>query len=104
MQPVEGRLTWICGMVLNAASKQPGRAMMAMAAANTPAAGAALTDNFQYASGQKAGVQELIQDKALITAFGLDDATLWEPPKAWPQVAVQPYKEYIDAGTEVINA
>ena len=104
LQPVEGRLTWICGMVLSSSTQQPGRAMTAMAAANTPAAGAALTDNFQYASGQKAGVEELIQNKELITAFGLDDATLWEPPKAWSQVAVQPYKEYIAAGQEVLDS
>jgi spermidine/putrescine-binding protein len=104
MQPVEGRLTWICGMVLSSSTKQPGRAMAAMAAANTPAAGAALTDNFQYASGQKEGVEALIQDKELITAFGLNDPTLWEPPKAWAQVAVQPYKEYIAAGTEVLDS
>jgi spermidine/putrescine-binding protein len=104
MQPVEGRLTWICGMVLSSSTKQPGRAMAAMAATNTPAAGAALTDNFQYASGQKEGVEALIQDKELITAFGLNDPTLWEPPTAWAQVAVQPSKEYIAAGTEVLDS
>lgn len=104
MQPIEGRLTWICGMVLSAATKQPGRSMLAMAAANTPAAGAAVTDNYQYASGQKAGVSELIENKELITAFGLDDPALWEPPMAWPQKAVAPYKEYIAAGTEVLNS
>ena len=104
MQPVEGRLAWICGMVLSAASQRPGRAMTAMAAANTPAAGAALTDNFQYASAQKEGVAELIQDKALISAFGLDDPSLWEAPKAWPQKVVEPYKEYIAAGQEVLAA
>ena len=76
--------------------------MLAMASANTPAAGAALTDNFQYASAQKEGVADLIQDKQLITAFGLDDTTLWEPPKSWAQVMVEPYKEYIAAGQEVL--
>ena len=102
MQPKEGRLSWICGMVLNASSERPGRSMLAMASANTPAAGAALTDNFQYASAQQEGVADLIQDKQLITTFGLDDTTLWEPPKSWAQVMVEPYKEYIAAGQEVL--
>ena len=60
MQPKEGRLSWICGMVLNASSERPGRSMLAMASANTPAAGAALTDNFQYASAQQEGVADQI--------------------------------------------
>ena len=104
MQPTQGRLAWVCGMVLSSTTKQPGRASLAMASANTPAAGAGLTDYFQYASAQQKGVIELIKDKDLIAAFDIDKPEAWEPPTAWPQVAVQPYKEYIDAGTEVINA
>ena len=104
MQPVEGRLVWVCGTILSAASKQPGRAMTAMASIDTPQAGAALTNDFAYASAQKDGVSKLITDKEIVAAFGLDDATLWAPPKAWPQKAVEPYKEYIAAGQEVIDS
>jgi len=104
MQPVEGRLVWVCGTILSAASKQPGRAMTAMASIDTPQAGAALTNDFAYASAQKDGVSKLITDKEIVAAFGLDDATLWAPPKAWPQKAVEPYKEYISAGQEVIDS
>ena len=104
MQPVEGRLVWVCGTILSAASKQPGRAMTAMASIDTPQAGAALTNDFAYASAQKDGVSKLIKDKEIVAAFGLDDATLWAPPKAWPQKAVEPYKEYISAGQEVIDS
>lgn len=104
MQPVEGRLVWVCGTILNSSTKQPGRAMTAMASINTPQAGAALTNDFAYAAAQKNGVSELIVDKEIVTAFGLDDATLWEAPKAWSQKQVEPYKEYIAAGQEVIDA
>ena len=69
MQPVEGRLAWVCGLVLSAATERPGRSLLAMASTNTPQAGADLTDNFQYASAQKEGVAALIKDKSLIEAF-----------------------------------
>ncbi|MCX6411414.1 MAG: ABC transporter substrate-binding protein [Actinobacteria bacterium] len=103
MQPIEGRMVWVCGMVLSAQSQQPGRAMVAMASANTPQASADLTDYFQYAGAQKEGVAKLVKDKDLIKVFGIDDPSLWEAPKAWPQKPVQPYAEYIAAGTEVLD-
>ena len=101
MQPKEGRLAWVCGMVLNSQTKQPGRATLAMASANTPAAGAALTDNFQYASAQQKGVADLIQDKALVTAFEIDNPEAWAPPKAWFEQPLPNYKEFVTAGQEV---
>jgi spermidine/putrescine-binding protein len=101
MQPVEGRLAWVCGMVLSSTTKQPGRASLAMAATNTPAAGAALTDTFQYASAQQNGVRELIKDQALISAFDIDKPEAWEPPNAWFEAPLPNYKEYITAGQEV---
>ena len=104
MQPIEGRMVWVCGMVLNAQSQQPGRSMLAMASTGTPQVSANLTDLYQYAGAQKTGVDELIKDKALITTFGIDDPTLWEAPKAWPQKPVEPYAEYIAAGTEVLDS
>ena len=36
MQPKEGRLAWVCGLVLGAETKVPGRATSAVAAANAP--------------------------------------------------------------------
>ncbi|MGI9116676.1 MAG: ABC transporter substrate-binding protein, partial [Gaiellales bacterium] len=104
MQPKEGRLIWVCGTILSAQSQQPGRAMTAMASVDTAAAAAALTNDFGYASAQQKGVQELIKDKELIALFGLDDPTLWQPPKGWIQKQVEPYKEYIAAGQEVIDS
>ena len=104
MQPTQGRLAWVCGMVLNAATKQPGRATLAMAAANTPAAGAGLTDFFQYASAQQNGVMDLIQDKALISAFDIDKPEAWAPPKAWFEAPLPNYKDFVTAGEEVKSA
>ena len=104
MQPIEGRLVWICGMVLNAASTQPGRALLAMASASTPQAAAHLTDDFQYASAQKQGVAELIKDTALIKVFGLDNPAAWEPPMAWAEKPLANYREFIDAGSVVITS
>ena len=103
MQPVEGRMVWVCGMVLNAQSQQPGRSMLAMAATGSPQVSANLTDLYQYAGAQKTGVDALIKDKALIETFGINDPSLWEAPKAWPQKPVEPYAEYIAAGTEVLD-
>ena len=101
MSPIEGRLAWVCGMVLSSSTKQPGRANMAMASANTPEAGAALTDYFQYASAQQEGVMDLIKDKALVSAFSIDDPTAWEPPNAWFEAPLPNYREYVTAGQEV---
>jgi len=101
MRPVEGRLAWVCGTVLNSKSERPGRATLAMAANNTPAAGAALTDYFQYASAQQKGVADLIQDKELIAAFDIDKPEAWEPPNAWFEAPLPNYRDYVQAGQEV---
>jgi spermidine/putrescine transport system substrate-binding protein len=101
MWPKEGRLAWVCGLVLHAQAAHPGRATLAVASANTPAAGAALTDIYQYGSAQQNGVQELIQDKALISAFSLDDPTAFAPPRAWFEEYLPNRKEYVDAAAEV---
>jgi spermidine/putrescine-binding protein len=101
MWPSEGRLAWVCGFVLSAATKQPGRASLALASANTPAAGAALTDYFQYASAQQKDVSELIQDKELVKAFSIDDPSAWAAPRTWFEAPLPNYKAVIDAGEEV---
>jgi hypothetical protein len=87
--------------VLNAASERPGRATVAMASAGTPQAAASLTDIFQYASAQKAGVADLVERKELIEVFGLDDPKLWEPPLAWPDRPMDNQREVQIAGEEV---
>ena len=46
--PKEGRLAWVCGLVLGAESKVPGRATSAVAAANDPKVAAWLTDASPY--------------------------------------------------------
>jgi spermidine/putrescine-binding protein len=104
MQPVEGRMVWVCGTVLSAQSQQPGRAMTAMASVDSAKAGAALTNAFGYASAQKKGVADLITDKSLIELFAINDPSMWTAPKAWIQKQVEPYKEYIAAGQEVLDA
>jgi len=101
MSPKEGRLAWVCGFVLNANSKQPGRAHEAVAAANTPAVAAWLTDAFQYGGAQQNGVTDLIKNKELIKAFSLDDPSAFEPPRAWFEKPLDNRKEYVDAATEV---
>ncbi len=101
MWPKEGRLAWVCGLVLHAQTEQPGRATMAVAATNTPAASAALTDVYQYGGAQQAGVQELVQNKELIAAFSLDDPTAFAPPRAWFEEYLPNRKEYVDAAAEV---
>ncbi|MGI9187867.1 MAG: ABC transporter substrate-binding protein [Gaiellales bacterium] len=104
MQPTQGRLAWVCGMVLSAATKNPGIASTAMASANTPAAGAALTDNFQYSSGQQKGVADLIQNKDLVEAFQINDPSAWAPPNAWFEAPLPNYKDFVTAGEEVKNS
>ncbi len=101
MWPKEGRLGWVCGFVLNSQTERPGRSTLVVAAANAPAAGAALTDNFQYGSAQTNGVQELIKNKALIKTFSLDDPSAFTSPRTWFEVPLPNRKEYVDAGTEV---
>jgi spermidine/putrescine transport system substrate-binding protein len=101
MWPKEGRLAWVCGLVLHAQAAHPGRATLAVAATNTPAAAAALTDVYQYGAAQQNGVTELIQNKELITAFSLDDPTAFAPPRAWFEEFLPNRKEYVDAAAEV---
>ena len=72
LQPKEGRLAWVCGLVLGANTKVPGRATSAVAAANTPKTAAWLTDAYQYASAQQNGVAALVQNKEIVAAFGLE--------------------------------
>jgi spermidine/putrescine transport system substrate-binding protein len=107
MWPKEGRLAWVCGFVLSKDTKVPGRATTAVAAANTPAVAAWLTDAFQYGGAQQNGVQALIKDKALIKAFSLDDPTAFAPPVsagahgAWFERPIANRAEYVKAAEEV---
>ncbi len=101
MWPKEGRLAWVCGLVLGATSKVPGRASLAAAAANTPRASAWLTDAYQYGGAQQKGVQELIKDQALIPAFSLDDPTAFAPPRSWPEKVLANRTVYLEAGEAV---
>jgi hypothetical protein len=93
--------------VLSADTKVPGRATTAVAAANTPAVGAWLTDAYQYGSAQQQGVQPLIKDKKLIKAFSLDDPTAFAPPVstgahgAWFERPIPNRTEYVKAAEEV---
>ncbi len=101
MWPKEGRLAWVCGLVLGAETKVPGRATSAVAAANTPKVGAWLTDAYQYGSAQQNGVTDLIKDKALLTAFSLDDPTAFAAPRAWFEQPLPNRAEYVKAGQAV---
>ena len=101
MWPKEGRLAWVCGFVLHSATERPGRTTLAVAAANTPAAAAALTDNFAYGAAQQEGVLELIQNKDLIEIFSLDDPSAFAPPRAWFEQPLPNRQEYAEAGEAV---
>jgi spermidine/putrescine transport system substrate-binding protein len=101
MWPKEGRLAWVCGFVLHSATEQPGRATLAVAAANTPQAAAALTDTFQYGAAQQEGVIDLIENKALIETFSLDDPSAFAPPRAWFETPLPNRQEYSEAGEAV---
>jgi spermidine/putrescine transport system substrate-binding protein len=101
MWPKEGRLAWVCGFVLHANSERPGRANLAVAAASTPEAAAALTDKFAYGSAQTTGVTDLIKDKELIGIFSLDDPSAFAPPRAWFEAYLPNRQEYAEAGEAV---
>ena len=102
MWPAEGRLAWVCGFVLSADTKVPGRAHLAVAAANTPKTAAWLIDAFQYSPAQGApSVRQLIKTKALIKAFSLDDPTAFAAPRAWFEVPLENRRAYVAAAEEV---
>ena len=102
MWPKEGRLAWVCGFVLSADSKVPGRSHLAVAAANSPKTAAWLVDAFQYSPAQGApSVRKLIKNKALIKAFSLDDKSAFAPPRAWFEVPLKNRKDYVAAAEEV---
>ena len=101
MWPKEGRLAWVCGFVLGANTERPGRASLAIAAADTPEAAAALTDNFQYGAAQQDGVLPLIKNKELIKDFSLDDPSAFAPPRAWFEKPLPNRQEYAEAGEAV---
>ncbi|MFN8185754.1 MAG: extracellular solute-binding protein [Gaiellales bacterium] len=101
MWPTEGRLGWVCGFVLGAHSERPGRTSLAIAAANTPAASAALTDNWYYLGAQQNGTDALIQDQTLIPLLSLDDPSAFEPPRTWFEEPLPNRQEYSEAGEAV---
>ena len=102
MWPKEGRLCWVCGFVLSADTKVPGRSHLAVAAANSPKTAAWLVDAFQYSPAQGApSVRKLIKNKALIKAFSLDDPTAFAAPRAWFEVPLKNRKDYVAAAEEV---
>ena len=45
-----------------------------------------------------------LPDQSLLVVLFETNPSLWEAPKSWPQVPVQPYTEYIAAGQEVIDS
>lgn len=101
-KPKEGRLAWVCGLVLHAQSKQPGRAMLAIASANSPAAASWLIDNYQYATAQTGpDVAAGVKNKDLIKEFSLDDPSAFAPPQAWFEAFLPNRAAYNKAGEEV---
>ena len=102
MWPKEGRLAWVCGFVLSADTKVPGRSHLAVAAANTPKTAAWLVDAFQYSPAEGGpNVRKLIKNKKLIKAFSLDDPTAFAAPRAWFEVPLKNRKDYVAAAEEV---
>lgn len=101
-QPKEGRLAWVCGLVIHAQTKYPAKCHAAIAAANQPSSAAWLIDNYQYATAQQdPSVQTMVKNKDLIKEFSLDDPTAFAPPKAWLEAFLPNRAEYVKAGEEV---
>jgi spermidine/putrescine transport system substrate-binding protein len=101
-QPIEGRLAWVCGLVIHAQSKFPAKAHAAISAANSPQAATWLIDNYQYATAQQdPTVVANVVNKDLIKEFSLDDPTAFAPPKAWLEAFLPNRAAYVKAGEAV---
>ena len=101
MWPQEGRIAWVCGMVLNSQSTVPGRAHAAVAATDTSQVAAWLIDTYQYQSAQQQGVIDLVKNKKLIEAFSLNDPSAFAPPRSWFELPLPNRREYVTAGEEL---
>jgi spermidine/putrescine transport system substrate-binding protein len=84
MWPQEGRLAWVCSLVLGSQTKQPGHATLAVAAANEPKTAVWLTTAYEYGGAQQKGVvaslEAMPSARALVKAFSLDDPAAFAPP------------------------
>ena len=104
LDPVEGRLAWVCGYVLAKDTKRPGLAHQFVSSIPTPENALALMDNYYYgaAGGGSPEVLAQVEEKSLVKTFGLDDLeTALAPPKTWLLQYLPNRAEYVKAAEEV---
>jgi spermidine/putrescine transport system substrate-binding protein len=110
MWPREGRLAWVCSLVLGSQTKAPGRATLAVAAANEPKTAVWLTTAYEYGSAQQQGVLAALDaagQKGLVNAFSLNNPAAFAPPVSfgaqgsWFEHYIPNRTAYVKAGQEV---
>jgi spermidine/putrescine transport system substrate-binding protein len=104
LDPVEGRLAWVCGYVLMKDTPRAGLAHQFVSSIPTPENALALMDNYYYgaAGGGSPEVLAQVQEKSLVKTFGLDDLeTALAPPKTWLLQYLPNRADYVKAAEEV---
>ncbi len=104
LDPVEGRLAWVCGYVLMKDTPRAGLAHQFVSSIPTPENALALMDNYYYgaAGGGSPEVLAQVKEKSLVQTFGLDDLeTALAPPKTWLLQYLPNRAEYVKAAEEV---
>jgi len=104
LDPVEGRLAWVCGYVLMKDTPRPGLAHEFVECIPTTENAVALMDNYYYgaAGGGTPEALAQVKNKDIISTFGLDDLeTALAPPKTWLLQYLPNRAEYVKAAEEV---
>jgi spermidine/putrescine-binding protein len=104
MQPVEGRLSWVCGYVLMKNTKRVGLAHEMMNCIPTAQNALALINGYFYGAAGAGSPDVLgkVERKELIPALGLDDLeAALTPPKTWVLQYIPNRAEYVKAAEEV---
>jgi spermidine/putrescine transport system substrate-binding protein len=104
MQPVEGRLAWVCGYVLMKDTPRPGLAHEFVKCIPTAENALALINDYYYgaAGASTPGVLEKVDRQELIDALGIADLeAALAAPKTWVLQYIPNRAEYVKAAEEV---
>ena len=104
LDPIEGRLAWVCGYVLMKDTPRPALAHEFVECIPTPENAVALMDSYFYgaAGGSSPETLAKLKNKDIISAFGLDDLEqALAPPKTWLLQYLPNRAEYVRAAEEV---